>query len=258
MRCPIAGNFLAALLGVAAAAMAQSGPSGPPPSPKAAALIDVTGYWVSIVDEDWRWRMVTPPKGDFASVPLNAEGRKVGMQWDAVKDEAAGEQCKAYGAAGLLRLPTRVHITWADDQTLKLETDAGMQTRLFHFGPGNVPLAVDPPQWQGVSVASWEKERLVRGFAPVFGPPGAGKGGGLKLVTTRMRAGYLRKNGVPYSANARLTEFFDRIEVDGLSYLIVATVVDDPQYLSDTFITSEQFRLEADGSKWNPTPCKAK
>src|SRR5262249_46270663 len=79
------------------------GPAGPPPTPKAAAPVDLTGYWVSIVTEDWRWRMVTPPKGDYASVPLSAEGRKVADAWDPAKDE--GEQCKAYGAPGLMRLP---------------------------------------------------------------------------------------------------------------------------------------------------------
>jgi hypothetical protein len=202
--------------------------------------------------------MVTPPKGDFSSVPLNGEGRKTGMQWDSGKDEAEGQQCKAYGAAGILRLPTRLHVTWTDDKTLKLDTDAGMQTRLFQFRPVGSTGQAGEPQLQGDSVASWERDPKVRGFAPSFGPPAPGKGGALKVVTTRMRPGYLRKNGVPYGANAKLTEFFDRIDGDGLSYLIVTTIVDDPQYLTDTFITSEQFRLEPDGSKWNPTPCKAK
>ena len=57
-----------------------------PPTPRAAAPIDVTGYWVSIVNEDWRWRMVTPPKGDYASVPLNDAGRKLADTWDTSKD----------------------------------------------------------------------------------------------------------------------------------------------------------------------------
>src|SRR5262252_10019545 len=97
------------------------GAGAPPPTPRAGALIDLSGYWVSIVNEDWRWRMVTAPKGDFASVPLNDAGREVGNQWDAAKDEAGGLQCKAYGAAGIMRLPTRLRITWADEQTLKVE-----------------------------------------------------------------------------------------------------------------------------------------
>ena len=69
-------------------------------TPQAAgAPIDMTGYWVSIVTEDWRFRMVTPAKGDYASVPVNAEARKVADAWDPAKDEAEGNQCKAYGAA---------------------------------------------------------------------------------------------------------------------------------------------------------------
>src|SRR5437879_2681092 len=102
-------------------------------SGKADAPIDITGYWVSIVSEDWRWRMVTPAKGDYASVPLTPAGRQVADAWDLGKDKAAGDECKAFGAAGVLRLPLRIHITWQDDTTLKLETDAGQQTRVFRF-----------------------------------------------------------------------------------------------------------------------------
>jgi len=236
-------------------AAAQGRGFAPPPTGQAGAVIDLTGYWVSQVNEDWRWRMMTPPKGDYASVPLNAEGRKAGDAWDPAKDEAGGQQCKAYGAAGLMRLPTRLRITWADDKTLKVEADAGKQTRLFHFDGSMWQGGED--QWQGDSVASWQKQAQQRGFAPPSGGVVPGKGGALKVVTTHMRPGYLRKNGVPYSGNAVLTEFFDRVELEGVAYLILTTVVDDPQYLSDTFITSEQFKREPDGSKWNPAPCKA-
>src|SRR5258706_8391554 len=129
------------------------GRGGPPLNPKAAAPIDLTGYWVSIVTEDWRYRMVTPAKGDYASVPINADGRKVADAWDPAKDEAAGDQCKSYGAPAVMRVPGRVHITWQNDNTMKVETDAGTQTRLFNFtgspaGPGG--------DWQGSSAASWD------------------------------------------------------------------------------------------------------
>jgi hypothetical protein len=219
---------------------------------QAAAVIDITGNWVSVVDEDWRWRMMTPPKGDFTSVPLNVEGRNAGNAWDAAKDEAAGGQCKAYGAAGLMRMPTRVRIAWADAQTLKLETDAGQQTRLFHFDGSKG----GAPSWQGDSVASWQKQAQTRGFAPPYDGPAPGKGGALKVVTTHMRPGYLRRNGVPYSGDAVLTEFFDRVDVEGTPFLILTTVVEDPKYLTEPFITSEQFKWERDGSKWDPTPCR--
>ncbi|HEY6345676.1 MAG TPA: hypothetical protein VIY49_29605 [Bryobacteraceae bacterium] len=148
---------LALILSIfAAQAHAQGrgrGPAGPPPTPKAAAPVDLTGNWVSIVTEDWRWRMVTPPKGDYAGVPLNAEGRKVADAWDPTKDEAAGEQCKSYGAAGLMRLPGRVHIHWENESTLQVDTDAGTQTRTFHFGAS--PAAAGQ-SWQGISVSNWK------------------------------------------------------------------------------------------------------
>jgi len=96
----------------------QRGAAQPPQTAEAAAPIDITGYWVSIVTEDWRWRMTTPPKGDYAGVPLNAEARKIADAWDPAKDEASGEQCKSYGAANIMRVPGRIHITWQDDQTL--------------------------------------------------------------------------------------------------------------------------------------------
>ena len=78
------------------------------------------------------------------------------------------------------------------------------------------------------------------------------------MVTTNFRDGYLRKNGVPYSANATITEYFDKVgpEPNGDVILLVRTVVDDPKYLQMPFITSTHFKLEKDGAKWNPSPCK--
>src|SRR6266850_528419 len=112
---------------------------GPPPSAKVAAPFDPTGYWVAVISEDWRWRMVTPAKGDYPSVPMTPEGQKIADAWDPAKDEAAGEQCKGYGAPGLMRAPTRLNITWEDDNTLKVESDYGMQIRRFHFGNWKSP-----------------------------------------------------------------------------------------------------------------------
>src|SRR5436190_12489059 len=198
---------------------------GAPASARAAAPVDLTGYWVSVVTEDWRYRMVLPKKGDHPSVPLNAEGIRVAGTWDPAKDEAAGEQCRAYGAAGVMRAPGRLHVTWQDDNTVKIETEAGTQTRLLKFGAA--PPAEAQPGWQGSSAAAWE-------FAG--GRRGRGQGGDLKVVTTRMRPGYLQKNGVPYGTNATLTEYFARtVEPNGDSWLIVTAVVEDPQYLTGRF-----------------------
>jgi hypothetical protein len=229
------------------------GPPAPPPTPRAAALADLTGYWVSLVTEDWRYRQFTPAKGDYVSVPLNPAGRKVADAWDADRDAAAGEQCKAYGGAGLMRIPTRLHITWQDDSTLKLEADAGTQTRLFRFGPPQG----EGGDWQGVSAASWDYPRAQ--FPPGRGGGGPPPGGALKVVTTRLRPGYLRKNGVPYSAGTVMTEYFDRLDVPGGdSLLVVISEIVDPEYLATPYWTSTHFKRQNDASGWNPTPCAAR
>lgn len=258
---------------------------------KSAAVFDPTGYWVPLITEDWRFRMVTPPKGDYASVPLSAEGRRIADSWDVAKDDAAGNQCKAFGVGGIMRQPGRLHITWQDDNTLKLEFDAGQQTRLLHFAP---TAAAGERTWQGNSVAEWDVPQAGGrggqnnavgagggggggggfgggGGGAAAGGGGQGRGGGgragaggvrggaIKIVTTGMREGYLRKNGVPYSENAVITEYIDRLgpEPDGAIYLLVRTTVDDPKYLQQPFVTSTHFRLEADAaSKFKPTPCK--
>jgi len=217
------------------------------PNAKAGSLIDLTGYWVSLVDADWRWRMMTPAKGDYASLPLNAEGRQIADSWDPAKDEREGNQCRAYGAAAIMRIPERLHIYWSNDNTLRMDTDAGMQTRLFHFDGSKWQGGT--PQWQGDSVATWEKIGRV-------GAPVAGTGGALHVVTMHMRPGYLRKNGVPYSGDAILTEYYNRFDRNGVSYLIVTSIVDDPKYLNLEFNTSEEFKREPDASKWNPAPCR--
>lgn len=219
------------------------------PAARAAAPIDLTGYWVAVIIQDWRWRMVTPAKGDYAGVPITAAAKRVGDTWNPAKDQAAGEQCKSYGAPGLMRSPTRLHITWEDDNTLKVETDYGMQTRLLHFGNWKAPGG--PATWQGDSLAEWETPRGGRGGD-------APKSGALKVTTTHLRPGYLRKNGVPYSANAVFLEYWDLFkEANGDQRIMIANRVTDPEYLSTPWVTALAFKKEANNAKWDPTPCSA-
>ncbi len=251
------------LFAIAGSMFAQFGapPPAPPAPGKAGAPIDPTGYWVAYVTEDWRWRMVTPLKGDAASIPTNAAARKVLDAWDPAKDEAAGLQCKAYGAPAVMRIPGRLHITWQDDTTLKVETDAGQQTRLFHFS-GQAPRDA-APSWQGYSAAKWEGPLATPnppinfglGLAPRLGS----KSRTLEVTTTQLRAGYLRKNGVPYSDKAVLTEYYDMFsEPNADTWLMVTTIVDDPTYLALPFVTTSHFKKLRDSSGWDPTPCTAR
>jgi len=225
------------------------GAPAPPATPRAAAPADLTGVWISLITEDWRVRMAAPRKGERAGIPLNQAGIAATNAWDPAKDEAAGEPCRAYGAPGVMRAPGRLRISWADDATLKIETEAGTQTRLLRFGAA----AGDAePSWQGVSRAEWEYAGGRRGR-------GGDQQGSLKAVTTRLRPGYLQKNGVPYGAGAELTEYFARtVEPNGDSYLILTAVVEDPQYLNQPFIRSSHFRKEAANAPWEPEPCSVK
>ena len=240
MITTLAAIVLMAMLGATGARAQENAATA-----RAIAPFDPTGYWVAVVTEDWRWRMVTPPKGDYASVPLNARGRAVADQW--TPDEPAN--CRAYGAAGLMRMPLRLRISWENDSTLRVETDHGMQTRRLHFdSDADAPSA---PSLQGFSVARWEGNPGGR-FEFVNIAPELSH---LAVVTTNLAPGYLRTNGVPYSEDTRLTEYFDHHVDFGDEWMTVTTIVSDPTYLSDEFITSSSFKRLPDGSSWNPTRC---
>ena len=239
-RTALAAGLVTAMVLTSLRSMdAQGRGAAPPPrSPRESAPIDLTGYWVSFVTEDWRFRMMTPPKGDYARVPLSPEGRKVADTWSPAADEAAGLQCRAFGAAAIMRVPGRFLVTWRDEATLRIDADTGTQARVLRFASATLPR---DRTWQGHSIARWDAAAR-----------------SLNVVTTNMRAGYLRWNGVPYSENATLTEHFDVApHPDGSPFLVITTIVDDPQYLQRPFIVTSHFKKEKDGSKWSPTPCTA-
>ena len=234
--------LLAAVAGSTAVLAQQQGVSSAGAA-RDRAPIDLTGYWVSYVTENWRYRMVTPAKGEYRRIPASRAALPLINAWDPAADERAGNQCKSYGAVAIMSVPGRLHITWQDADTLRVETDAGRQTRLFRFAPRTTIPSPGPRSWQGESAATWE--------------PAAG-GGSLRVVTSNLRAGYLRKNGVPYGERATVTEHFDVAPLaDAGRLLLVTTIVEDPEYLTGPYIVSPHFKKEPDGSKWDPTPCSS-
>jgi hypothetical protein len=281
---------------------------GPPPPAAAAqpartaAPVDITGTWASVVTEDWQWRFITPAKGDYTAVPLTAEANKIAQAWDPDADVKAGNQCKPFGAAAIMRLPTRMQVSWTDDNTMKLDWDLGTQSRLVYFDKTKQP---GPRSLQGHAIGEWidtgggggrggggggggrgggggapaapaaaaagapaggqGRGQAAPGAAAGAPPAGRGRGaaaaarpGGLKIVTTNLAPQYLRMNGVPISENATVTEYFDTVPgvAGGEQWLIVRTTVEDPKYLSGPYIVSQQFKKEANASKWSPTPCE--
>jgi len=256
-------GIAALVLSVTPALRAQGRGAATPPAPttpKAAAPIDLTGYWVSQIVDEWRFR-VKPEKGDIPYMPLNPAARRIANAWDPDKDAADGNACKAYGAVGVMQRPGRLHITWQDDMTLKIDADAGTQTRLLHFGPA--PAQKGAPSLQGYSAAQWMVNGRVlldtggTGFVPGLGPArGTARGGTLRVTTDNLLPGYIRKNGVPHSEHAVLNEYFNLVTGQlGEAYFVVTAMVDDPMYLTGPFIRTYNFKKQQDASGWEPTPC---
>jgi hypothetical protein len=263
----------------------QPAPAAPSGLAQRFPAVDLTGTWVSIVTEDWQVRMITPPKGDFESLPLTRAAQDAANRFDIAQAETAGRACEAYGAPALLRIPGRIRIAWQDASTLKIDADAGEQTRLLHFDA--TAAAAGAPSRQGFSLAQWQ---YAGGFDPIRAaaapPAGAGgraaggraagaagggraggggrgrgplltpNGGKLKVMTTALTPGLVRKNGIPYSANTQLTEYFNVLaEPNGTQWLIVTTIVHDPENFVVDYVTSTNFRKEPDNARWRPQPC---
>ena len=288
MKHAISGLLVAATIAAVAGARpaAQQAQGAPPPAvvppaPRAAAPIDMTGTWASVITEDWQWRFVTPIVGDYTGVPLNADGDRLARQWNPDADVKAGLACKGFGAAAINRLPTRLQISWVDDNTMRLDFDLGTQSRLVYFDKSRAPGA---RSLQGHAIGEWiDLPAPGRGGpagqapggaragapAPAAGAPPAGarggravgpagpRAGGLKIVTTNLLPQYLRQNGVPVSDKAVVTEYLDVVPApDGTQWLILKTQVDDPTYLSGWYQVSSNFKKEATAAKWSPTPCE--
>ena len=276
---------VASLAGVRTAAQQAQG--APPPAvvaqaARVAAPIDMTGTWASVINEDWQWRFVTPIVGDYTGIPLNADGDRLARQWNPDADSKAGQVCKGFGAAGINRLPTRLQISWVDDNTMKLDFDLGTQSRLVHFDKSK---AAGARSLQGHAIGEWidlpapgrggpvgqapggaragapapaagAAPAGARGGGRAAGPAGP-RAGGLRIVTTNLLPQYLRQNGVPVSDKAVVTEYLDVVpSPDGSQWLVLKTQVDDPTYLSGWYQVSSNFKKEASAAKWNPTPCE--
>jgi len=254
VRLALTAATVLVLWGVAVPSSLQA-QGGAAPAPALAARdsapIDLTGYWVSYVTENWRYRMVTPPKGEYRRIPVTPAAVPIINAWDPAADARAGNQCKSYGTGNIMSVPGRLHITWQDADTLRIDTDAGTQTRLLRFrlregSAGQASARAAAPgarTWQGESTANWER---------------AAGGGSLRVTTSNLRAGYLRKNGVPYSERATVSENFDLAPLpDGGQLLLITTTVEDPVYLRAPYVVSPHFKKEPDGSKWDPTPCSS-
>jgi hypothetical protein len=200
--------------------------------------VDLTGYWVSLVTEDWVERMSpdSPPSG------VGGRGGRGGGV------PATADPCRAYGAGGSMRIPGRLYISWADDDTLQVDMDQGTQSRLFRFNAE--PPATGASSLQGYSTARW----LAGGGGGRGGRGGRGGGappawGALEVVTTQLSGGYLLTSKSNYVEGTVLTEIFAQHDDFGQEYLTVVASLDGGP------TTSSTFRKEPNGDNFSPTGC---
>lgn len=232
---------------------AESGAAPATKSARAMAPVDFTGYWVSVVTQDWRFRMAVPGKGEYAGIPINERAKAAADAFDGEKEEKAGHGCDAYGAGLVMRNPGRLHITWEDENTLRVESDAGQQIRHLRFGP---PQGTVEPSRQGRSTAKWQIHKIVAPFGPPIRIPGAKDQGYLQVSTDSLLPGLLRKNGVPYGSKASMNEYWEVHAMPGGRQLLVLSArFSDPEYLREDYMVNPIFEKESDGSNWSPSPC---
>lgn len=247
------------MLVVTATSLGAQSPRVPQTEPMNAreqAAFDLNGYWVSLITQNWQYRMIVPGPGEYADLPINRLAKQVADAWKVGPDEAAGKQCEAYGGAVIMRLPERLHIHWLDANVLQVDTDSGMQTRLLHFRPEPAGAQLSP-SLQGYSRAKWV---VLTGKNLLFAPPREQQSdrrfGSLEVTTDHLLPGLLRKNGVPYGRETRVREWWDlRTERTADQWLSISTKVQDPEYLLEPYIYDSVFGKESDGSKWDPSPC---
>tara|TARA_R110000824_G_scaffold336_1_gene1691 strand:- start:112504 stop:113289 length:786 start_codon:yes stop_codon:yes gene_type:complete len=242
------------LFSVSAFAQRGGAPAGPPPSAQQAAAFDMTGYWVSVVTEDWRWRMLVAEPGDVENgIPLSPAGRALAEAWRPDDNEL--ESCLVFGGAGIMRYPGRLHISWEDEETLRVDFSAGEQSRLLHFNAAADSTAMTP-SLQGYTTANWYKERQTRGLG-FGGPVRSFEGGNLRSVTRNLRPAFLQRNGIPYSDQTSIEDSYKVIDApNGDRWLIITSVVTDPVNLQQKWITSTNFKYEENGDNWDPIACR--
>lgn len=170
---------------------------------------------------------------------------------DLVRDEAQGEQCRRRRDGHHEREPGRFRISWQDDTTLRIEADTGTQTRLLHFA-GTPPTG--ERQLQGFSQAKWQSPPGGRGAFGIGVTRVGNQSNTLEVATTRIRPGYLRKNGIPFSEDARLTEYFDVVrELSGQEWLVITSIVEDPKYLNEPWVTNINLKKETESVLTTPS-----
>ncbi len=208
-------------------------------STPASAQVNLAGVWnnLTIMHEDWPDRWPGPEVGDYAGVPVNDAVRLRADSWDASLITLPEYQCRVHPSDyvpsfGGIRI-------WEERDSASQQL---MAIHTHHFALGSErTIWMDgrphPPDYalhtsQGFSTGKWEGDILT-------------------VTTTHLKEGWIRRNGLTRSDKATVTEHFIRHG----NNLTLATIVNDPAYLTEPFIRTRQYEYEVAGDI-GPYPCE--
>jgi hypothetical protein len=214
--------LLPAFLPISASAQAPASGSSLP-----AAELNLSGNWLPMYHEDWPERGDGPELGDYLGLSISDGARRAGLSWDASRMSVEEHQCQVHVSPYIYRGPTQLHF-WEerDPETqrviaIKNYLSNYQQTRTIWMDSRPHPSEYAAHTWMGFSTGKWE-------------------GSALKVYTTHIKQGFLRRNGLPESDQATLTEYFIRY---GDSLLTHVSILTDPVYLAEPLIRSQDFSL---------------
>ena len=206
-------------------------------STEAHAQIDLSGMWGQRFHEDLPERGGGPEIGDYTGLPINDAARLRADSWTASKWTMPERQCEPhpadYGPRGPanLRIESSVDPISQDVIAWHITVMWQLQHRTIYMDGRPHPPEHALHSWQGFSTGEWEN-------------------GMLKVTTTHLKEGWVRRNGLPRSDKATLIEYFIRND----RYLTLVTVVDDPVYLTEPLVRTSDWVLDP-GVQLSPFSC---
>ena len=228
-----------AALGVVLAYASVGGQAPPAPTAASSPGFDLSGYWTAAMHEDALERGAGPELGDYGGFPINEAARLFALSYDASRVTLRHHQCDGYVAPYSVRSIGNAR-AWEerDPHTQRLiaihwynQTFEGHRTIWMDGRPH--PPEYAPHTWQGFSTGKWDGDMLT-------------------VTTTHLKIGWIRRNGIPRSDKAVLTEHWIRHG----DTLTLVSIINDPAYLTEPFIRTTNW-VEDPRQAIAPYPCEA-
>src|SRR5216684_1820760 len=206
-------------------------------NPGSAPGLDLAGNWGPVFHEDAPERGPGPELVNYLGIPITDRARLGGLSYDASRFTLPEHQCEVHSVQYIYRGPLNLRIWEERDPVsqaliaIKQYIDNYEQTRTIWMDGRPHPSEYAAHTWMGFSTGKWE-------------------GNALTVTTTHIKMGWIMRNGVPASDRTTLSEHFIRHG----DHLLDVIVVNDPVYLSEPFIRTQDWRLNLNGepNAWGP------